>query len=159
MSSYNKFNCTVADVTNKVHNLGSDTLKVLLTNTVPNAADTVYDDASTHTLKSTSNAAESTAGSGYSAGGTAVGSNANSQSGGTDKLTGNAVTFTSTGTIGPFRYAVLYNASAGTSGNRPLLGWWDYGSSVTLSSGETITVGKDTAGDNWDSSTPIQTWA
>jgi len=158
VAAYNKFNCTVADVTNKVHNLGSDTLKIGLTNTSPNAADTVYDDAG-HTLKATSNAAELAAGGGYSAGGTAVGANANSQSSGTDKLTGNAVVFTSSGTIGPFRYAFLYNASAGSAGNRPLLGWWDYGSAVTLNNGETLTVGKDTTGANWDSTTPIQSWA
>lgn len=159
MATWNKFNITVQDVTNKVHNFGSDTLKIGLTNTAPNAADTVYDDSG-HTLKSTSSAAEVAAGNGYSAGGTAIASNANSQTSGTDKTTGNAVTFTASGgTIGPFRYAFVYNASGGSAGNRPLIGWWDYGSALTLNSGDSLTIGKDTAGGNWDSTTPLMTWA
>ena len=35
MATFNKFNQFVADIANKVHNLGSDTLKVGLTNTAP----------------------------------------------------------------------------------------------------------------------------
>jgi hypothetical protein len=159
MASFNKFNTFVSDLFNKVHNLGSggDTLKIGLTNTSPNAADTIYDDAG-HTLKATSSAAEVAAGNGYSAGGMTVASTANVNSAGTVKETGNAVVLTASGgTVGPFRYAFLYNASAGTSGNRPLIGWWDYGSSLTLNSGDSFTVAKDTSGGNWDSTTPLLT--
>ena len=46
------------------------------------------------------------------------------------------------GSIGPFRYAVLYNDSP-TSPADPLIGWWDYGSSITLATGETFTVDFD----------------
>lgn len=154
MATFTKFNQFVQDEGRKVHNLNSDTLKILLTNTAPNAADVEYDD-SAHTLISTSSAAEFAAGNGYSAGGATVGSTAYSQTSGTAKLTGNAVTFTSTGTLGPFRYAVLYNATAGSSGHRPLIGYWDNGSSITLNSGDVCTLGKDTSGGNWDSGTPL----
>jgi hypothetical protein len=48
--------------------------------------------------------------------------------------------FTATaGGMGPFRYAVLYNSSAGNK----LVGSYDYGSSVTLAVTETFTVDFD----------------
>ena len=142
MASFNKFNAFVADVGNKVHNLGSDTLKILLSNTTVVATNAVKTDLT-----------DITAHNGYSAGGTAVGSTAFSQSSGTAKLTGNAVTYTASGgTIGPFQYACLYNSTA-AGGN--LIGWWDYGSAITLNIGETFTVAADTSGSNWTSGAPI----
>ena len=126
-SAYNKFNCFVQDVTDKVHNLNSDTLNVCLTNTAPVATNAVYSDISD---LSTAN--------GYIAGGAAVPSTANSQTSGTDSLTGSNVVFTASGgSIGPFRYAVLYNE---TASGKNLIAWWDYGSSITLVAGETLTV-------------------
>jgi hypothetical protein len=48
------------------------------------------------------------------------------------------VTFTATpGSIGPFRYAVLYNDTAASD---QLIGWYDYGTSLTLTSGNQFTV-------------------
>lgn len=132
MASFSKFNQFVEDVGKKVHNLNADTLKILLTNTAPTSGNAVKGDLT-----------EISAGNGYSAGGTAVGSNAYSQSSGTGKLTGNDVVFTASGgTIGPFRYAVIYNDTP-TSPADPLIGFWDYGSSITLNSGETFTVDLD----------------
>jgi hypothetical protein len=129
MASFNKFNSFVEDVAEKVHNLGSDVLKVMLTNTAPVA---------TNTIKT--NITEITAGTGYTAGGGTVTVTASAQTSGVYKLVGNALVFTATGSMGPFRYAVLYNSTA-ASGN--LIGWYDYGSSVTLASGETFTVSFD----------------
>lgn len=131
MASYNKFNQFVEDLGRKVHNLNADTLKILLSNTAPSAGNAVRADI-----------VEISAGNGYSSGGSAIGSSAYSQSGGTGKLTGNDVVFTASGTLGPFRYAVLYNDTP-TSPADPLIGWWDRGSSVTLASGDTFTVDLD----------------
>lgn len=140
-ASFNKFQAFVADVGNKVHNLGSDTLKIALTNSAPVNTNTVL-----------ANITQISGTNGYTTGGTAVGSTAYSQSAGTAKLTGNAVVFTASGgSMGPFQYAVLYND---TATNDELIGWWDYGSAVTLASGETFTVSSAAAG-NWDSSNPI----
>lgn len=127
MATFNKFNSFVANLGLKVYNLNTDTLKVMLTNTAPAATNTVKADIT-----------EISAGNGYTAGGTAVGSNAYSQTAGVAKLTGNDVVFTASGgSIGPFRYAVLYDD---TASNDELIGWWDYGSSVTLTAGGTLTV-------------------
>lgn len=126
MAAFNKFNCFVADVANKVHNLGADTLKIMLTNSAPSASNTVKTDI-----------AEITAQNGYSGGGVAVTGVTSTQTGGVYKLVASAdPAVNATGAVGPFRYAVLYNSSA--SGG-PLIGWWDYGTSISLANGETFT--------------------
>jgi len=134
LATFNKFESFVEAVAEKVHNLGSDTLKVLLTNSAPVATNTVK-----------ANLTEISAGNGYTAGGTAATISSSSQTSGTYKLVLADVVFTASGgSIGPFRYAVLYND---TATNDELIGWWDYGSSITLASGETFTVDFDgTAG-------------
>lgn len=132
MVAFNKFNAFVADVGLKKHNLNTDTLKIMLTNTAPVAANAVLADLT-----------EITAANGYSAGGTAVGSNAYSQTSGVGKLTGSDVVFTASGgSFGPLRYAVIYNS---TAAGGPLIGWWDYGSAISINTGETFTVDLDQA--------------
>jgi len=131
MAAFNKFNSFVEALAEKVHNLGSDTLKVMLTNTAPVA---------TNSIKS--NITEISAGNGYTAGGNTASVTSSAQTSGTYKLVlGDPTTWTATGgSLGPFRYAVLYND---TATNKELIGWWDYGSSVTLASGESFTVDFD----------------
>jgi hypothetical protein len=132
MASFNKFNAFVENLAEKVHNLGSDTLKVALTNTAPSASNSTFSDIT-----------EISAGSGYTAGGTAATISSSSQTSGTYKLVLADVVFTASGgSIGPFRYAVLYNDTP-TSPADPLIGYWDYGSSVTLADTESFTVDFD----------------
>lgn len=130
MATFNKFQSFVEAVAEKVHNLGSDTLKVMLTNSAPVNTNTVKADLT-----------EISAGNGYTAGGTQATISSSSQTSGTYKLVLADVVFTAAGgSIGPFRYAVLYND---TATNDELIGWWDYGSSITLATGETLTVDFD----------------
>jgi len=132
MASANKFQQFVEDAMEKVHNLGADTLKIMLTNTAPVA---------TNSIKA--NLTEITAANGYTAGGTAATISASAQTTGTYKLTLADVVFTAAGgTIGPFRYTTLYNDTP-TSPADPLIMWWDYGSAVTLNDGETFTWDAD----------------
>jgi len=127
MATFNKFNSFVEALCEKVHNLGSDTLKVALTNTAPSATNTQKSDIT-----------ELTPGNGYTAGGQTVTITSSAQSGGTYKLVGSDVTFTAAGgSLGPFRYVVLYNDSAT---NKELIGFWDNGSSVTLADTEYFVV-------------------
>ena len=131
MASYNKFNAFVADLANKVHNFGSDTFKILLTNTAPTASNAVKADIT-----------EIAGGAGYTAGGVSLTLTSSTQSGGTYKYIASVAspTWTSSGSFATFRYVVLYNSTA-ASGN--LVGYWDFGSGVTLASGNTFTVSLD----------------
>jgi len=131
MATFNKFNAFVEDLAEKAHNLGSDVLKVALTNTAPTAADTTWNTTS-HPAPAAAN--------GYTAGGNTPTISASAQSSGTYKLTLADTTFTAAGgNLGPFRYAILYNSTASA---KPI-GWWDYGSSITLADTETFTVDFD----------------
>lgn len=132
MASYVKFNVFVENLAEKVHDLGADTLKVALTNTAPNATD-----ATLSQITQISN------GNGYTTGGSQTTQSSSAQSSGTYKLVTGDVTFTASGgSVGPFRYAVLYNDTP-TSPADPLIGYHDYGSSITLASGETFTWDAD----------------
>lgn len=133
MAAFNKFNSFVEALAEKKHDLGADTLKVLLTNTAPLATNAVKADLT-----------EISAGNGYTAGGNTASVTSSSQSSGLYRLVlGDPATWTASGgSIGPFRYAALYNSSAT---NSELIGWWDYGSSITLADGESFTVDFDPA--------------
>lgn len=132
MATYTKFNAFVENVAEKVHNLGEDTLKVMLTLTAPVATNSVK-----------ANLTEISAGNGYTAGGTTTAQSSSEQSSGTYKLVIADVVFTASGgAMADFRYAVLYNDTP-TSPADPLIGFWDYGSTVSLASGETFTVDFD----------------
>lgn len=130
MAEYNKFHPFAEHVYEGVHNLGSDELKILLTNDAPLATNAVRGDL----------ASELSTGGGYTAGGATVVVDSSSQTDGIYKLVVEDVVFTAVdGPIGPFRYAVFYNDTP-TSPEDPLIAWWDYGSSITLALGESFTI-------------------
>lgn len=127
MATFTKFNTFVEKLAEKSHNLGSDQLVVALTNTAPTASsDAVltditeisYTNCSSRNITTTSSA----------------------QSSGTYKLVLTDLVLTASGSVGPFRYAVIYND---TATNDELIGYYDYGSSITLASGETFTLDFD----------------
>jgi hypothetical protein len=132
VAAFNKFNQFSEDVYEGVHNLGSNALKVMLTLTAPVATNAVKADLT-----------EIAAGNGYAAGGLAVTITSSAQTSGTYKLVGSDVTFTASGgSIANFRYAVLWNDTP-TAPADPLIGWYDYGSTVTLAVGESLLVDFD----------------
>lgn len=126
MATPTKFHAFIQELGRAGHNLNTATLKWMLSNTAPNAS----------TGATTSDITEISAGSGYSAGGATIANTGYSQSSGTGKLTGDDTVFTASGgSIGPFRYPVLVNAT-----NSKLIGYLDHGSEVTIPDGSTYTL-------------------
>jgi hypothetical protein len=137
MATFNKVYGFVEHLAEKMHNLGADQLVVALSNTAPasestrpdlltancilaNVSQISYTNCSSRNLTTTTSA----------------------QSSGTYALVLADLTLTATGTVGPFRYVYIYNSSA-TLATNPLIGYYDYGSSITLASGETFTIDFD----------------
>lgn len=131
MATFNKFDKFVLNVSQKVFNLGSDTLKVALSNVAPTGS-------SNNQL---SDITQITAANGYTSGGTATTISSSTQTSGTYKLVVADVVFTASGgSIASFRYAVFYDA---TATNSELIGYHDYGSAIAPATGETFTWDAD----------------
>lgn len=128
MASFNKYTAGVEPLLEAI-NAGSDTWKVALANTV-NAADTSFVAGTT----------DLTTGGGYTQGGNTAAVSSATQSAGTYKLVLSSPTAWtgSGGGFGPFRYVILYNST-----NSIPVGYWDYGSSISLAAGDTFTVTLD----------------
>jgi len=121
-STYNKFQCLVEDLAEKKHNLASDTLKVALTNSAPAATMTKLSEL---TGAIAAPALDSVT----------LSVSSSSQTSGTYKLVLADKTMTATGAVGPFRYVAIYND---TAANKELICYFDYGTAVTLASGDTF---------------------
>ena len=124
MATYNKFYSFVEALAEKKHDLGADVLKVALSNAAnaPSAsADAVLADITT---VSTTNLDLVT-----------LTVTSSAQTAGTYKLVLADKTMTASGTVGPFRYIIIYND---TAANDELICWYDYGSEITLNAGDTF---------------------
>lgn len=121
------FNSFKEALSEKVHNLGSDQLKIALTNSAPSTSNTVLANITEITYTNLSSRDVTRISS--------------SQTSGTYKLDLTDLVLTSTGgSTGPFRYIVLYNDTATSD---ELIYFLDYGSSITLAAGESITINFD----------------
>ena len=112
-------------------NLKTDQLKVALTNTAPTTATALYANISSPIASTNLSGANPFN----------VTTTSATQTTGTMKLLLAQLTLTATGAVGPFQYVVLYD---GTATGNPVIGWYDYGSAVTMASGDTFLVGFDT---------------
>ena len=132
--AFNKYASFIDELSKGGHNLQTAVFKVALTNTAPTAAsDTVWN---------TTVAPAPAAANNYTAGGNTLTTSSASTSSGTFKLVLADSVFTAAGgAIGPVRYAIIYNSSA----SNKLVGYYDYGSSITLNDTETLTVDLDGA--------------
>lgn len=130
MATFTKFNAFVEHLSEGVHNLGSHQLVVALSNDVPDpAADSVLADLTSqisYTNLSSRNLVVSSS----------------AQTSGTYRLIINDIDLNATGAVGPFRYVIIYNSqSVGVT--NAMIGYYDYGSSITLQTGEKITLDFD----------------
>lgn len=127
MASFNKFQPFVEALAEKVHNLGSDQIKVALTNSAPTATNGVLADLTEITYTNCSSRNVTTTSS--------------AQTSGTYKLVLTDLVLTASGgSVGPFRYVVLYND---TAASKNLIGYYDYTSSITLNDTESFTIDFD----------------
>jgi len=130
MATFNKFHQFVEDLAKGVHNFTSDstcTVTVALTAAAnaPVAGNSVLADLTQISYTNLSSRV--------------ITGVTCEQSSGTVSFTANDLVLTASGSVATFRYVVLYNDDP-TSPADPLIGWYDYGSNVTLSSGETFTI-------------------
>lgn len=133
MASFVKLNGFVEHLAEKVHNLGSDTLTLALSNTAPGSESTPPTGSTAACIL-----ANVTQISYTNCSSRALTVSASAQSGGTYSLTVNDLTLTASGgTVGPLRYIYIYNDTAASDN---LIGYYDYGSSITLNDTETLLV-------------------
>lgn len=126
MAVYTKFQPFVENLAEGVHNLATGALTVALTNTAPNATDATLSQITQISYTNCSSRVITTSSS--------------SQTTGTYSLVLADLTLTATGgTVGPFRYVVIYNDTP-TSPADPLIAYYDYGSSITLADTETFLI-------------------
>lgn len=133
MATFTFFHEFFGDVGKGVHNLSTGSIKAALSNTAPNQANnTVFADIT-----------EISAGNGYTAAGVTLDSEAWAETGSGTGIwqftSADEVITASGGNIGPFRYVIVYNDTP-TSPADPLIGYLDYGSSITITDGNTFTV-------------------
>jgi hypothetical protein len=125
MASFNKFESFVGQLGLAAHNLNTATFNVYLSNATPSVS---ADD-------NKADLAEITNQNGYTAPIDTL--NTYSETAGTGTMVGTKSVVTATGTVGPFQYVVIYND---THASDALMGWWDYGSALTLANGETFSI-------------------
>lgn len=129
MATLTKFQTFVEQLAEGVHDLGSDSLVLWMSNSAPNAATAA-------TISDISQISYTNASS------RAITVTSSSQTSGTYKLVLQDLTITASGgTVGPFRYIGVYNDSAAS--DQLVGGYYDYGASITLNDTETFTVDFD----------------
>jgi hypothetical protein len=127
-ASFNKFQTFMLQVGQGAHQLhaAGHAVKAYLSNEQPLVTDDVLGDIAEIDVSDETN---------HGAGGADI-ENDYTESGGQGTLTAVDKVFeASGGTVGPFQFVVLNN----TTGDL-LVGWFDYGSAITLQDGETFTV-------------------
>lgn len=132
MAAFNKYNDFTRAVLAGTHQFGTHVFKAAFTNTAPDVANTQL-----------SQITQIATGGGYTGGaggGLTLDSVTLTTTGGVARVTIADELFTASGPVGPFRYVVLYND---TATNDPLLGWYDYGASITLNANESLTLDFD----------------
>ena len=126
MATYNKFNQTVEDIANGVYNCATDQFTVALSVGAPVATNSVLADLTQIAYTNLSARDLTTSSSGQT-------------SGTFTQLFADLVLTASGGPVAAFQYITIYNNTP-TSPLDPLLCFYDFGSSLVLADGETLTI-------------------
>ncbi len=123
-AAFNKIEDFVNQLLQGNHDFNADTINCYLSNAAPStSADSVKADIAEITLENGYAAAQDT-------------QNTFAEATGTATVTGTKIVITASGgTIGPFQYVVLHNVT-----DDGLIGWWDYGSALTLQDVESFSI-------------------
>jgi len=137
MATFTKINDFVEHLAEGAHDLDTHQLTVALSNTAP-ASETNNPTADSNGLLANVTEIAYTYCSTQN-----ITLSASAQTGGTYKLTLTDLVLTASGgAVGPFRYVYIYNDGITVLVN-PLIAVFDYGSSITLNDGETLTIDFD----------------
>lgn len=140
MASFVKLNGFVEHLFKGYHgNLSTATLQVALSNTAPGSESTPPTGAETTCIL-----ANVTQVSYTNLSSRTITTTSCVQTAGTLALVLADLVLTASGSVGPFRYVYLVNTSSTTRTNA-LIGYYDYGSSITMANAETFTVDFDNA--------------
>lgn len=143
MAQFVKLPGFVEHLAHGVHNFstsGGDQLKIALSNNAPGAESTPPNDASDASKCVLANVTQVA----YSLSSRDLTITGSSQASGTYKLSIADITLTASGNTGPFRYVYIFNDTA-TSPADPLIGYYDYGTSITLQTSDSFTIDFDGA--------------
>lgn len=136
MATFNKVNDFVENMAHGVLNLSTNQLVVALSNTAPGS------ESSPPTASGNGVLANVTQVSYANLSSRNVVTSSSAETSGTYRLILTDLVLTASGSVGPFRYVYVYSDTP-TSPADPLIGYYDYGSSITLANGETLTVDFD----------------
>lgn len=137
MATFNPINDFLQHIAHGVVNLSSDQLVVALSNTAP-ASET-----NNPTLDGNGILANVTQISYANLSSRQITAASSGQSGGTYTLTLQDLTLTASGgAVGPFRYVYIYDDTP-VSPTDPLIGYYDYGSAITLNDGDSFVIDFD----------------
>lgn len=136
MATFVKVNDFVENIAHGVFNLSTNQLAVALSNTAPGS------ESSPPTASGNGVLANVTQVSYANLSSRNITTSASAETSGTYKLTLTDLVLTASGSVGPFRYVYIYSDTP-TSPADPIIGYYDYGSSITLANGETLTVDFD----------------
>lgn len=135
MVAFIKYHTFVDEISKAGHNLQTAVYKIALTNTAPTPLTDTTWNTTTYPRPSPANGYPT----GATDGNTPTVSSATTTAYVFKLVLADTVFTATTGGIGSFRYAILYNTSA----SNKVVGYYDYGSSISLADTETFTVDFD----------------